>query len=145
MAGTCRGNHHTGGEESGLRTYCSHHAVHDPGPIIDWERWQRAEQLDFSIDGPAPLVCQLCGKLYKDWKVGAEQFSLLPKSYQHLSLCEEDFLRLLKEAGQDPSAIQISYDPWESKVSLWKEDQDSPRFHTNIRFEFGWNLPPEIM
>ena len=96
----------------------------------------REKQLpDFRTDGPPLFKCRICGKPHRNWNVNGDDWNLLPREYRAMILCEEDFLRLVNEAGHDTSHIQIERDKlWKRQQELWEGTKDLPAHYARIRF-----------
>jgi len=88
-----------------------------------------------NTDGPPLQMCALCSARYKDWCVPGDDWKLIPEKFASLKLCEQDFLRLVKEAGHDPDSIQIGYEPWQKQTDAWEHVKDYPEHHWKILVE----------
>src|SRR5438045_3054103 len=114
---------------SDIRLVSSDLIVHDVPDAEDRARMHRAEQLDFSSDGPPLPVCHFCDNEYRDWSLDATEPCLMPEACQGVSVCEDDFLRLLTETGKDIPTPLFSYTIWERKLAGWRESQDEASHH----------------
>jgi hypothetical protein len=90
---------------------------------------------DFRTKGPMPWICEICNKAYKGWEVSSEDWQLVPTKFLDLMLCEEDYLRLVKEAGHDPGKVKITHKTHKWQLKGWRVTKDCPANHTKIGFE----------
>src|SRR5262249_28937316 len=82
--------------------------------------------LDFRTKGPRLWQCELCIRQFRGWEVRDEDWRLIPPEYWPMVLCEEDYLRLVRQAGHDASKVEITHETWRRQAKRWEKDNQAP-------------------
>jgi hypothetical protein len=80
-------------------------------------------------------VCHLCQRSFKEFALPPEVWVRLPQRYVGRLLCEEDCLRLLRDAGHDTRSVVFDYTAWDKKCAEWEESKEFPPSYAHLLVE----------